>query len=367
MTALANAHGAVNLAQGFPDFDGPEHVKEAARRAIADGVGQYAPMPGHPALAAAVAERVRERTSCARDPGTEVVIGCGATELIADAILGLTQPGDRVVLVEPFYDAYLAACALGGVEASFVTLRPPRFVLDEEALRAAVREGTRVVLLNNPHNPSGRVFSRDELLVLARVAEEHDLVVIADEVYEDVVLEGEFVPFATLLGMAARTITLGSLSKSFSLTGWRIGWAHGPRDLVARVRSVHQFATFSAPSPLQVAAAAALASPPAYYAELRAAYARRREILVAALAGAGFEPFPSQGTYFVCAGFARHGLADDVACARWLTKEVGVAAIPPSAFTRTKDAASSYVRFTFSKREETLRAAAERLARLAPR
>ena len=364
MTRLANEHGAVNLAQGFPDFDGPDFVKDAARRAIDEGHGQYAPMSGLPALQDAIARDRAARFGQTFDPRTEVVVGCGATELLFAAVQALVGVGDEVVLVEPFYDSYRASVHLAGAKVRAVRLEPPAFRLEEAALRAAFCPRTRLVIVNTPHNPTGRVLSREELGLVARLCVEHDVPCIADEVYDRLVYEGEHVAIATLDGMRERTLTLGSVSKTFSLTGWRVGWAVAPAPLAGALRTAHQFVTFAAPTPLQHGAAAGLAAPSSYYEELSAMYRQKRDRLSGALADVGFDVFPAEGAYFVCAGYARFGFDDDAAFCRHLTTKIGVAAIPPSAFYEDSRAAQPYVRFTFSKRDETLDRAIERLQKL---
>ncbi len=365
MTRLANEHGAVNLAQGFPDFDGPEFVKEAAKRAIDAGHNQYAPMAGLPALAERIARDVAARTGVVREPSTEVLIGCGATELLFDAVLALTEPGDEVVMLEPFYDSYLAAVRLAGATPRVVRLSPPAFELTRDALAAAVSDRTRLIVVNQPHNPSGRVFTRAELSLVAEVARARDLPCLSDEVYDRLVYARPHLSPSSLEGMAERTMVFGSLSKTYSLTGWRVGWVTGPRELVAATRAAHQFVTFTTPAPLQHGAMAALDAPPEYYGRLVDDYRARRDLLVAALAEAELEPFACDGAYFVCAGFSRFAFDDDVAFARFLTAEIGVAAIPPSAFHLTPGGGRSYVRFTFAKQQATLARAAERLRALA--
>ncbi|HEU4406608.1 MAG TPA: aminotransferase class I/II-fold pyridoxal phosphate-dependent enzyme [Polyangiaceae bacterium] len=366
MTLLAAEAGAVNLAQGFPDFDGPELVKRAACRAVEAGQGQYAPSPGAPALRRAVARARARAAGPDYDPEACVTVGCGATEMVFAALLALCDPGDEVVLFEPYYDSYRAAVALAGATARVVRLAPPHFGFDPAALAAAFGEKTRAVVLNTPHNPTGKVFSRAELEAVAALCRRHDAVCVADEVYEHLVYEGEHLPISALPGMAERTITVSSMSKTFSLTGWRVGWALAPPDLSAALRCVHQFATFAAPTPLQLACAEALEQGEGEIARLRDTLRARRDRLARALADVGLEPYPVAGAYFICAGFGRYPFADDVDFCRFLTREVGVAAIPPSAFCEGKRPVD-YARFVFCKRDETLRAAAERLARLPER
>lgn len=366
MTRLANEAGAVNLAQGFPDFDGPELVKQAACRAIEAGQGQYAPSSGAPALRRAVARTRALAGGPDYDPETCVTVGCGATEMVFAALLGVCDPGDEVVLFEPHYDSYRAAVALAGATPRFVRLEPPNFGFDPAALEAAFSDKTRAVVLNTPHNPTGKVFSKDELSAVAELCRRHDVICIADEVYEHLVYEGEHLSINTLPGMAERTITVSSMSKTFSLTGWRVGWAIAAPELSAAVRCVHQFDTFAAPTPLQIACAEALEKGHDEIARLRDTLHARRDQLARVLADVGLDPHPAPGAFFICAGFGRYPFANDVDFCRFLTRDVGVAAIPPSAFCDGRRPVN-YARFVFCKREETLRAAAERLAHLSER
>jgi len=366
MTALAREHGAVNLSQGNPDFDGPEHVKEAARAAVRDGHNQYARMFGEPVLNEAIAEWFGRGSRLAVDPDREITVTSGCTEAIAATMLGLVNPGDEVILFEPYYDSYPACVALAGGTPRFVPLRPPDWAFDPEELRAAFTERTRAVIVNTPHNPTGKVYGRDELEQVAALCREHDAIAITDEVYERLVFEGEHVNLASLDGMRGRTVTLSSLGKTFSLTGWKIGWAIAPPPLTAGVRSAHQFLTFAVTTPMQHAAAAALRSPAAYFEEFVAGYRARRDRLCGALAEIGFGVTPPSGTYFVLADHTAFGLGDDVAFCRHLATEVGVAAIPPSAFYEHKELGRSLVRFAFCKETATLEAAVERLRALAP-
>jgi len=287
MSRLAAEHGAVNLGQGFPDFDGPEHVKEAAVEAIRAGKNQYAPLAGVPELRSAIADSYTDRFSLPVDPDAHVTVTSGCTEAIAATLTGLVNPGDEVILFEPFYDSYRACVALAGATPRFVTLRPDpqtmRFGFDEQELRAAFTKKTRAILLNTPHNPTGKVFTRDELELIAKLCVEHDVIAIADEVYEHLVYEGEHIPIATLDGMFERTVTLSSVGKAFSLTGWKVGWAVAPPALTAGVRASHQFLTFAVPTPLQHASAAALRSPPTYFRSLIDDYRDRRDLLCGAL------------------------------------------------------------------------------------
>lgn len=370
MSRLAAAHGAINLAQGFPDFDGPEHVKQAAIDAIRSGHAQYARMFGAPVLNQAIATRFTAATGLPCDPDREVTVTAGCTEAIAAALLGLLNPGDEVILFEPYYDSYRACVEMAGAAPRFVTLHAPDFSIDGSALERAITTRTRAILLNTPHNPTGRVFTRAELDAVARLCITHNLVALSDEVYEHLVYEPASKPhisIASLPGMAERTITLSSLGKTFSLTGWKIGWAVAPPGLSAAVRAAHQFLTFAVSTPMQHAAAAALGSPPAFFDELRADFRRKRDLLGSALRRLGFTFNDPEGSYFIYADHrpvsTRLGLSGDVAFCKHLIEQVGVAAIPPTAFYEHKQYGAELVRFAFCKREETLRAAIERLDR----
>ena len=370
MTRLATEHGAINLAQGFPDFDGPSWMIDAAHEAMRAGKNQYARSLGLPELVRAIADKARREHGLAADPDREVAVFSGATEAIASAMLGLLDAGDEVVLFEPFYDSYPACVAMAGGSCRYVTLRAPDFALDEAALRAAIGPRTKVLVLNTPHNPTGKVFTRAELEVIARVCREEDLLVLADEVYEHIVFgDAVHVPIATLPGMWERTLSISSAGKTFSFTGWKVGWAVGPAPLVAAAQAAHQFVTFSTATPFQAAVAVALRRIEAdrtYLDDLKRDYTGRRDLLVAALRDAGFEPLRPDGTYFVTASFARHSPADDRAFARELVERIGVAAIPPSSFyAAAPEEGRRLLRFAFCKRREPLEAAASRLAKLA--
>ncbi len=364
ITRLAIDHDAVNLGQGFPNFDGPDFVKEAAVAAIRAGHGQYARMYGVPALNKAIAGRFAVDTGLDVDPETQVTVTSGCTEALAATFLGLVDPGDEVVLIEPYYDSYPACLAMAGAEPRFVTLRPPAFRLEAAELRAAFGPRTRAVVVNTPHNPTGRVLSVDELDSIAALCREHDAIAVTDEVYERMVYDGKHVSLATRPGMWERTLTLSSLGKSFSLTGWKVGWAIGPEHLTAGVRAAHQFLTFATATPLQHGAVAALGAPEAYYEALRAAYRARRDLLAEGLDDLGFDVHLPQGTYFVLAGHERFGVGDDVAFARHLIEKAGVAAIPPSAFYHRPADGAGLIRFAFCKDEETLREGLRRMRAL---
>ena len=361
MSALAAARGAINLGQGFPDFDGPAFVREAAIAAIAAGHGQYAPTAGVPDLAGAIAGRFSARTGIAVDPGAEVTVTSGCTEALASAFLGLVDPGDEVILFEPYFDSYPACAAMAGAVPRYVTLTPPGFRIEREAVAAAITGRTRAVLLNTPHNPTGRVFDLAELEAVAALCREHDLLLITDEVYEDLVFEGIHHSPAAMDGMWERTLSLSSLGKSFSLTGWKVGWGIGPPSLTEGLRAAHQFVTFATATPLQHGAAAALRAGDDYYREFVAGYRRRRDLVVSGLADLGFEVYRPQGTYFVLADHTPFGVGDDVAFARFLIEEAGVAAIPPGAFYHRPGDGARLIRFAFCKEMATLEAALDRL------
>lgn len=365
MSRLAIEHGAVNLGQGFPDFEGPEWLKDAASSALRDHPNQYAPTGGLPTLAAAIADRWALRTGILSDPATEITVTCGCTEGIAAAMIGLLNPGDEVVVFEPYYDSYRACIAMADAVPRFVPLRAPGFTFDPEELRGAFSGRTRAVLINTPHNPTGRVLTRGELSLIADLCVEHDCIAIADEVYEELVFDGrEHVSIATLPGMADRTITLSSLGKTFSVTGWKIGWAVASPELTRAVRAAHQFLTFAIATPLQHAAAAALRAPDSYFTELRASYTHKRDLLCDALARLGFRLARPEGTYFVLADHTPFGFGRDTDFCKHLIEHVGVATIPPSFFYEQRDLGAPLVRFAFCKRDETLHDAIKRLAKL---
>jgi len=364
MTRLAVEHGAINLAQGFPDFDGPDFVKESAIAAIREGRGQYARMTGIPEIHDALSAKYRRDYGLDYASGAEFTVTSGATEAIFASIQAVCDPGDGIILFEPYYDSYKASVVMAGAVPAFVTLEAPDWCYDASTLERAVTERTRAILVNTPHNPTGKVFSRAELEGIARLCMERDLVCITDEVYEHMVYEGRHVPMATLPGMRERTITISSFGKTFSLTGWKVGWAAAPPPLSAAVRAAHQFITFATATPLQHAAACALSAGPEYYEELLAGYRERRDYLVGALSRIGFGVQPPAGTYYACAEFGRFGFDDDVAFCRHLIEDVGVAAIPPSAFYDRPEKGRGYVRFAFCKKMATLVAAVERLEKL---
>jgi N-succinyldiaminopimelate aminotransferase len=365
MTALANECGAINLSQGFPDFDGPPWLIDAAIRAIQSGANQYARSMGDPELVRAIAEKDRKQYGIERDPMTEVAVFCGATEGIFASLTGLLEPGDEMISFEPFYDSYPVCAALAGATIRFCSLRWPDFHFDRDELAGLFNAKTRLILVNTPNNPTGKVFSREELEFIAELAQKHGVWVVTDEVYEHLTFGPPHISMATLPGMADRTLTLSSTGKTFSMTGWKIGYARGPRPLVAAAQAAHQFITYCAAAPMQRAMAEALRTGPEYYDQFRAEYRERRDFLVGALRGVGLEVAEPQGTYFILANIESLGFEDDFAFARHLAKEVGVACIPPSVFYHNNKAEGRRLaRFAFCKKMDTLRAAAERLKRL---
>ncbi|GGS52521.1 aminotransferase [Streptomyces cinerochromogenes] len=365
MSALAVATGSINLGQGFPDTDGPEEIREAAVRALRDGRGnQYPPGPGVPELRTAIAAHQQRRYGLSFDPDTEVLVTAGATEAIAASLLALVEPGDEVVALEPYYDSYAASIAMAGGTRVPVTLRPQdgSFRLDLDELRAAVTDRTRLLLINTPHNPTGTVLTRAELAAIAELAVERDLLVVTDEVYEHLVFDGAgHVPLATFPGMRERTVSIGSAGKTFSFTGWKVGWVTAAPELVGAVRSAKQFLTYVASGPFQYAVAEALALPDSYFEEFRRSMLVRRDILAEGLAAAGFEVFRPAGTYFVTTDIRPLGEKDGFAFCRALPERAGVVAIPNAVFYDDREAGAPFVRFAFCKREEVLREAAERL------
>ncbi len=373
MTRVALAHGAVNLSQGFPDFPAPEEVKAAAMRAVADDMNQYAVTWGAAPLRAAIGEHMRRHYDVAIDPDRQVTVCCGSTEAMIATLLATVDPGDEVIVFEPFYENYGPDAILSGATPRYVRLHEPDWSIDPDQLRAAVTTRTRAIILNSPHNPTGKVFSRDELALVAALCHEHDLLAITDEIYEFIVYgDARHIPLCTLPGMADRTVTISSLSKSFSVTGWRVGWAIAPPALAGAIRKVHDFLTVGAPAPLQEAAAFALRLPDTYFGSLAAHYDARRQRCVSMLDRCGFAPHVPDGAYYVMTDL-REPVArarargkgpdadDDVSVARWLAADVGVAAVPGSSFHRPGTGGRHSLRFCFCKKEETLAAAEARL------
>jgi aspartate/methionine/tyrosine aminotransferase len=367
MSRLANQHGAVNLGQGFPDFPGPSFLKEAAKAAVDADLNQYAVSHGAPRLRAAIARTWNERYGMDIDPEREVTVTSGATEAIFDAVQALVAPGDEIVVFEPFYDSYLPSAIMANASLRVVTLRSPDWSFDPREVAAAFGPRTRLLLLNTPHNPTGKVFNRDELATLAELCQQWDVVAVTDEVYERIVFDDAVhLPLATLPGMWDRTLTINSTGKTFSMTGWKVGYAIGPARLNAPLRAVHQFVTFASATPFQEAMATALERAPEleYYSDLSRDYHRRRDALRSVLDAAGLPTLAVSGAYFLMSDVSHLGFETDVAFCRWLTTEIGVAAVPPSAFYLDPARAPLLARFCFAKRAETIQLAAERLAKL---
>ncbi|MDJ1138319.1 pyridoxal phosphate-dependent aminotransferase [Streptomyces iconiensis] len=370
MSALATRTGAINLGQGFPDTDGPEEVREAAVRALRDGRGnQYPPGPGVPELRAAVAAHQLRFHGLTYDPDTEVLVTAGATEAIAASLLGLVEPGDEVIALEPYYDSYAASIAMAGGTRVPVTLRPTTegpgtgrtYRLDLDELRDAVTDRTRLILLNTPHNPTGTVLRRDELAAIAELCVERDLLAVTDEVYEHLVYEGEHLPLAGFPGMRERTVTISSSGKTFSFTGWKVGWVTAAPPLVTAVRSAKQYLTFVSAGPFQYAVAEALALPDAYYTGLRDDLRAKRDLLAHGLGQAGFGVFSAPGTYFITTDIRPLGATDGTAFCLALPERCGVVAVPTQVFYDHAAEGAPYVRFAFCKRREVLEEAVKRL------
>ncbi|MFE6196987.1 pyridoxal phosphate-dependent aminotransferase [Streptomyces sp. NPDC057838] len=371
MSALALSTGAINLGQGFPDTDGPEEVREAAVRALRDGRGnQYPPGPGVPELRTAIAAHQQRRYGLSFDPDTEVLVTAGATEAIAAALLALVEPGDEVVALEPYYDSYAACIAMAGGRRVPVTLRADtgegRFRLDLDELRDAVTDRTRLLLVNTPHNPTGTVLTRAELAAIAELAVERDLLVVTDEVYEHLVFDdAEHVPLATFPGMRERTVTISSAGKTFSFTGWKVGWLTAAPELVTAVRSAKQYLTYVSAGPFQYAVAEALSLPESYFTDFRDDLLDKRNLLAAGLEEAGFRVFRPSGTYFVTTDIRPLGESDGFAFCRALPERAGVVAIPNAVFYDHREEGAPFVRFAFCKRTGVLQEAARRLKGLA--
>ncbi|MGR8009288.1 pyridoxal phosphate-dependent aminotransferase [Streptomyces hypolithicus] len=376
MSALALSTDSINLGQGFPDTDGPDEVREAAVRALRDGRGnQYPPGPGVPELRTAIAAHQQRRYGLAHDPDTEVLVTAGATEAVAASMLALLEPGDEVIALEPYYDSYAACIAMAGATRVPVTLRPQGsapggvFRLDLDELRAAVTPRTRLILLNTPHNPTGTVLTREELAAVAALAVERDLLVVTDEVYEHMVFEGEHIPLASFPGMRERTVTISSAGKTFSFTGWKVGWITASPALVTAVKSAKQYLTYVSAGPFQYAVAEALRLPDTYFAALRDDLRAKRDLLCTGLADAGFAVHRPAGTYFVTTdirplgpGLSANG--DGVAFCRALPARCGVVAVPNAVFYDHRDQGAPFVRFAFCKRTDVLQEAVARLKAL---
>src|SRR5271168_983702 len=370
MTRQAMLHGAVNLAQGFPDFPAPSEIKKAAQEAIAADVNQYAITWGATNLRNAIARQMKVWQGISVDPETQVTVCCGSTETIISTLLAVCNAGDEVVIFEPFYENYGPDSIVSGAKPVFVKLRPPstpegEWTFDERELRSAFRPHTKAIVVNTPNNPTGKVFTRAELELIRDLCVEFNVLAITDEIYEHIIYDGtRHISIASLEGMADRTVTINGLSKSYSVTGWRVGWAVGPPEITNAVRKVHDFLTVGAPAPLQEAGAAALALPATYYQTLAKNYCARRDRLMPALTEAGFRCFRPRGAYYVMTDISKFGFANDVEFTKHLVKEIGVAAVPGSSFYNDPRHGAQQVRFAFCKRDETLDEAARRLQRL---
>ena len=363
MTRLCAAHGGINLAQGFPNFPAPQLLKDAAKRAIDADINQYAITWGSKTLRDALAQSYRDLYGMAVDPETMLTVTCGSTEAMVSTLLALVDPGDEVVVLEPFYENYGPDAAICGAKPVFVPLRAPDHTFDPDELRAAFTSRTKAVIVNTPNNPSGRVFTRDELELIASLCREHDAIAVTDEIYEHIRYSGRHIPLATLEGMADRTVTISGASKTFSVTGWRVGWIVAAPHLTSGIRKVHDFVTVGAPAPLQEAVAAGLTLGVPYYEDLSAHYRTRRDLLYAALDRAGFKPRRPDGAYYILCDISDFGIGDDVTFARRLVVEVGVAAVPGSSFFSRPELGRHLLRFTFCKTDDVLREAGQRLAR----
>ena len=363
MTRLNAIHGGINLAQGFPNFAAPQSIKDAAKRAIDADINQYAITWGAKSLRDALSRTYAELYGMTVDPETMLTVTCGATEAMISTLLALVDPGDEVIVLEPFYENYGPDADIAGARPIYVPLRPPDNVFDRDELRKAFGPRTKAIIVNTPNNPTGRVFTRDELTFIASLCIEHDVVAVTDEIYEHIRYEGEHIPMATLPGMAERTVTISGASKTFSVTGWRVGWIVAPPELTAGIRKVHDFVTVGAPAPLQEAVAAGLALGRPYYDSLSAEYRKRRDLLVPALEAAGFAPRKPEGAYYVLCDITPFGFDDDTTFAHWLVSEVGVAGVPGSSFYSEPALGKHLIRFTFCKTHDVLTAAAERLMR----
>jgi aspartate/methionine/tyrosine aminotransferase len=365
MTRRALKTGAVNLAQGFPDFPAPRELKEAAKRAIDEDFNQYAITHGSPNFRRAIADKVRSYNGIACDPDLNLTVTCGATEAMVATMLAVINPGDEVVIFEPFYENYGPDVILAGATPRYVALRDPDFAIDRDELEAAFSPRTKAIVINTPHNPSGKVFTRAELELIAELCRRYDTLAITDEIYEHIIFGGaRHISIATLPGMAARTVTISGLSKTYSVTGWRLAYAVADERITSAIRKVHDFLTVGAPHPLQEAGAVALRLPESFYAELTRMYDRKRAALYEALVGAGLKCRPPQGAYYIMTEIGHLGFPDDIAAADFLLDKAGVAAVPGSSFYSRPELGRTKIRFTFSKSDETIARAAQRLKKL---
>jgi aspartate/methionine/tyrosine aminotransferase len=371
MTRQAILYGAVNLAQGFPDFPAPAEVKRAAQEAVAADINQYAITWGAKSLRSAIAHQMKVWQGISVDPETQITVCCGSTEAMISTLLAVCNPGDEVVIFEPFYENYGPDAILSGAKPVFIKLHPPatsdgEWTFDERELRAAFHRHTKAVILNTPNNPTGKVFSRAELELIRDLCVDFNVVAITDEIYEHIIYDGvQHISIASLEGMGERTVTINGLSKTYSVTGWRVGWAVGPAEITNAIRKVHDFLTVGAPAPLQEAGAAALGLSASYYQSLAAGYRERRDRLMSALADAGFHCFRPQGAYYVMTDVSGFGFEDDITFVKHLVQKVGVAAVPGSSFYHHPRDGARQVRFAFCKRAETLDEAGRRLKQLA--
>ena len=370
MTRQAMLHGAVNLAQGFPDFPAPAEIKRAAQEAVASDVNQYAITWGAKNLRNAIARQMKVWQNIDVDPEKEITVCCGSTEAMISTLLAVCNAGDEVVIFEPFYENYGPDSVLSGAKPKFVKLSPPRedgaeWTFDEKELRRAFAKHTKAIILNTPNNPTGKVFTRSELELIRDLCLEFDVLAITDEIYEHILYDGtEHISMASLEGMRDRTVTINGMSKTYSVTGWRVGWAVAPEKLTNAIRKVHDFLTVGAPAPLQDAGASALSLPPAYYEKLAEGYRVRRDHLMPALTAAGFKCFRPRGAYYVMTDISAFGYPDDVSFARYLVQEIGVATVPGSSFYRDPRDGAHQIRFAFCKKPETLDEASRRLTKL---
>ena len=365
MTRLAQIHGAVNLAQGMPDFPAPSEIKKAARRAITADINQYAITWGAKSLRNAIAAKAKSFPGMDVDPEREITVTCGSTEAMIASLLAIVDPGDEVIIFEPFYENYGPDTILSGAVPRFVTLHSPDWRFDEKELESAFNQRTRAIIINTPNNPTGRVFSREEMEFIARLCRKWDVLAVTDEIYEHILYDGNsHCAMSSVSGMRDRTITINALSKTYSVTGWRIGYAIAPPELTQGIRKVHDFLTVGAPAPLQEAGAKALALPRRYYEDLAAAYQRRRDLLLDALRAAGFRCPTPEGAYYIMAEFSALSPLNDMEFTRYLVKEIGIAVVPGSSFFHEPELGSRYVRFCFCKKDSTLRTAGKRLNKL---
>jgi aminotransferase len=372
MTRQAQLHGAMNLAQGFPDFAAPAELKRAAQQAIENDVNQYAITWGAKSLRQAIARQAKLWQGLEVDPERNVTVCCGSTEAMIASLLAVTNPGDEIICFEPYYENYGPDAILSGARPRFVRLRPPadpagEWTFDEGELRQAFNRHTKAIIVNTPNNPTGKVFTKAELELIAELCRQHNALAITDEIYEHIIYDGaEHISIAGLPGMGERTITINGISKTYSVTGWRVGWAIAPALLSGAIRKVHDFLTVGAPAPLQEAAAAGLSLPQTYYLELARGYRRRRDRLHAALTAAGFQAYLPKGAYYMMTDIGGFGFPDDVAFTRYLVKEVGIAAVPGSSFYSQPELGARQVRFAFCKKDATLEEAGRRLLRVKP-